>query len=130
MEGEDVHLEANVEGHPKPALIWYHDGVVVVADYSIEVNEDGSLYFPCVENKHSGEYKLVATNSSGKAEREVTLTVLSDSCDGEEDGGSGEINKPVPVDEFGQFVVEKHANGNVEFTKSYEVFHIRLELAI
>ena len=47
--------------------------------------------------------------------------MLSDSCDGEEDGGSNEINGPVPVDEFGQFVADKHANGNKKFRDDYQV---------
>ena len=47
--------------------------------------------------------------------------MLSESCDSEEDGGSGETNGPVPVDEFGhvQFVAEKHANGNKKFRDGY-----------
>ena len=121
MEGEEVRLEAKAEGHPTPALTWYHDGVVVTPDYSMEISEDGSLFIPSVKDRHSGEYKLVATNSSGKAEREVTLTVLSESCNGEENDVSGETNSPVPVDEFGRFVADKHANGNKKFTASYEV---------
>ena len=68
-----------------------------------------------------GEYKLVATNSSGKAEKEITLTVLSESCNGEENGVSGETNSPVSVDEFGQFVADKHANGNKKFKDRYQV---------
>ena len=122
-EGEEVRLQAKVEGHPAPTFGWYHDGVAVRDDFISDINWDTSLSFPCVERQHSGEYKLIAINSSGQAERVVTLTVLPDSCASEEDGGSAESNslRPVPVDAFGQFVTDKHANGNKEFDDSYKV---------
>ena len=121
IEGKGACIEAKVEGHPPPTLAWYHDGEVVVADYSIEINEQGSLFFPGIELKHSGVYKLVATNDSGKAEKEVSVSVMSEGCDSGEDGGSGETNRPVPVSEFGIFVSEHHSHGNKKFRESYEV---------
>ena len=47
--------------------------------------------------------------------------MLSESCDGGEKDGSSEINGPVPVDEFGQFVADKHGNGNKKFRDGYQV---------
>ena len=120
-EGEGVCIEAKVEGHPPPTLVWYHNGEVVVTDYSIEIDEHGSLFFPSIELKHSGVYKVVATNDSGQAEKEITVSVISGGCDGGEGGGPGETNKPVPVSEFGKFVSERHSHGNKKFRESYEV---------
>ena len=66
-------------------------------------------------------YKVIATNTSGKVEKEVTMSVMSEGCDGGEGGGSGETSRPVPVSEFGTFVFEHHAHGNKKFRESYEV---------
>ena len=87
-----------------------------MTDYSIEIDEQGSLFFPSIELKHSGVYKLVASNECGEAEKVVTVSVMSEGCDGGE-----EINQPVPVAEFGAFVSEHHARGNKKFRESYEV---------
>ena len=56
--------------------------------------------------------------------------MLSDSCDGDEDDGSSEINGPVPVDEFGGFVADKHANGNKKFRDDYQVCFITTTIII
>ena len=119
LEGEGVRIEVKVEGHPPPTLVWYHNGEAVVTDYSIEIDEQGSLFFPSIEFKHSGVYKLVATNVYCEVEKMVNVSVMSEGCDGDED--SEEINPPVPVTEFGAFVSEQHAHGNKRFRESYEV---------
>ena len=122
LEGEGVHIEVKIEGDPPTTLVWYHNGEAVMADYSIEIDEQGSLFFPSIEFKHSGVYKVVATNTSGQAEKEVTVGVMSEGCDGGEGGGSGETSRPVPVSEFGAFVSEHHAQGNKKkFRQSFEV---------
>ena len=97
-----------------------------MADYSIKIDEQGSLFFPSIELKHSGVYKVIATNSSGKVEIEVTVSVMSEGCDGGEGGGSGETSRPVPVSEFGTFVCEHHAQGNKKFRERFEVGQIKL----
>ena len=68
-------LRVKVTGVIHPKLVWYHDGVEVVEDYSRELAGDGSLSLPCSETKHSEVYKLVASNPAGKVEREVRLEV-------------------------------------------------------
>ena len=66
----------------------------------------------------SGSYKLVATNTSGQAEKEVSVSVMSEGCEG---GGSEETNRPVSVSEFGVYVAQHHAQGNKMFTQVYQV---------
>ena len=56
-------------GTPGPKLTWYHNGEEVMADYSKELAENGSLTMPSAELKHSGVYQLVAVNPAGRAER-------------------------------------------------------------
>ena len=68
-------FRVRVTGTPKPKLAWYHDGVEVVADYSKELAEDGSLTMPSAEIKHSEVYQLVAENPGGRVQREVRLRV-------------------------------------------------------
>ena len=119
LESEEVRIEAKVEGHPPPTLVWYHNGEVVVTDYSIEIDEQGSLFFPSIEPKHSGVYKVIANNASGQAEKVVTVSVTSEGCDGGEGGGSEETK--IPVADFGTFVSEYHAHGNKRFREIFEV---------
>ena len=129
LEGEGVRIEAKVEGHPPPIFVWYYNGEAVVTDYSIEIDEHGSLFFPSIELNHSGVYKVVATNDSGMAVKEVTVSVMSEGCDGGESGGSGETK--IPVAEFGSFVSEHHAQGNKKFRERFEVsLHVYINLQI
>ena len=64
---------------------------------------------------------MVLTNLSGKAEKEVTVSVIGEGSDGIEGGGSGETNRSVPVSEFGVYVAQHHAQGNKMFTQVYQV---------
>ncbi|XP_064386406.1 uncharacterized protein LOC135334956 isoform X2 [Halichondria panicea] len=116
-EGEEVVIKPKVGGHPPPSLTWYHDGREVTADYATELDQDGGLSFPSVEAKHAGVYKLVASGPSGTAEKELQLIVVSE-------GGKEEVTDevdltPIPVDGFGAYVTEQHANGNKKFASNY-----------
>ena len=121
LEGKEVHIEVNVKGYPPPIIVWYHNEDPIVTESSIEIDKQGCLFFPSIELKHSGVYKVVATNTSGQTEKEVTVSVMSEGCDGGEGDKSREINRPVPVAEFGTFVSEHHALGNAKFTENYQV---------
>ena len=52
LEGEEVVFK--VTGFSQPKMTWYHNREEVVADYSQDVAEDGSLIMPSAELKHSG----------------------------------------------------------------------------
>ena len=119
LEGEGLHIEAKVEGHPPPTLVWYYNEEAVVINCSIEIDEQGSLFFPSIELDHSGVYKVIATNDYGQAMKEVTVGVMSEGCDGGESDGSGDTK--IPVSEFGRFVSEHHAQGNNKFRERFEV---------
>ena len=69
----------------------------------------------------TGFYKLTVTNSSGRAEKEVIVSVVCDGGDGGEGGGSEETNRPVPLSEFGVYVAQHHVQGNKMFTQVYQV---------
>ncbi|XP_064386419.1 uncharacterized protein LOC135334961 isoform X2 [Halichondria panicea] len=117
-EGEEVVIKPKVGGHPPPSLTWYHDGRKVTTDYATELDQDGGLSFPSVEAKHAGVYKLVASGPSGTAEKELQLIVAL------EGGGEEEVTDkvdltPIPVDGFGAYVTEQHANGNKKFASNY-----------
>ena len=61
------------------------------------------------------------TDSCGKEEEDVNVSVMSEGCDGGEGGGSKETKKPVPVSEFGVYVAQHHVQGNMMFTQVYQV---------
>ncbi|XP_064386414.1 uncharacterized protein LOC135334960 isoform X1 [Halichondria panicea] len=116
-EGEEVVIKPKVEGHPPPSITWYHDGRKVTADYATELDQDGGLSFPSVETKHAGVYKLVASGPSVKAETELQLIVVPEG--GEEEVTDEMDLTPIPVDGFGAYVTEQHANGNKKFASNY-----------
>ena len=121
LEGKEVRIEVIVKGNPTPIIVWYHNEEPVVIESSIEIDKQGNLFFPSIEVKHSGVYKIVATNTSGQAEKEISVSVMSEGCEGGEGAMSRETNRPVPVAEFGTFVSEHHAHGNAKFAENYEV---------
>ena len=71
MEGEMVSFKPKVVGSPAPTVAWYFEGSMVVSDYAMEVSEDGSLTFVCVEPKHQGLYKFTVSNRYGSTQGEV-----------------------------------------------------------
>ena len=117
-DGEGVLFQVEVSGAPHPELVWYHDGVRIVADYSMELAEDGSLTMPLAELKHSGMYKLVASNPAGSVEGEVRLVV-------EEEGRKRPAPErklaPVPVNKLGNHVEKNHSRNNKGFDDEYQV---------
>ena len=57
-EGKQATLRVMFSGSPTPTVTWSCNGVAIVPDYATEVGSDGSLFFVCVESKHSGRYGL------------------------------------------------------------------------
>ena len=129
VEGGKVLLSVKVIGSPQPTLTWYHDNTRQGNDYAHEISSDGSLTIITAEMRHSGTYQLVATNSEGTVEKQFSLKVVSE--EGEEPplAATTEVVKstPVPVDGFGQYVSQNHANSNKGFTTPYNVSHLHTE---
>ena len=118
IEGQEVSFKVVVIGYPPPKLQWYHNGEKVAEDYSTELDQNGSLHIPSSEKRHRGVYKLVASNSSGSAEKEVALKVLNEA----EAPPPKDVDlSPVPVMEFGSFVANNHKNSNARFKDMYQV---------
>ena len=116
-------FQVEVTGTPRPKLTWYHNGEEVRADYSKELAEDGSLTMPSAELKHSGVYQLVAVNLAGRVEREVKLSVESDSVETDNVPGCDTVpmHDAIPVAMFGDHVEQRHARSNKPFKDEYGV---------
>ena len=129
VEGERVELHVRVAGTPETKLTWYHDGEEVVADYSKELAEDGTLTLPSAEARHRGVHQLVAENTAGRVEREVELNVIV-----EEKTQEGQVMPPppniefgaVPVAMFGGHVEKNHASVNKGFNEEFQVYTAQL----
>ena len=118
-EGETILFQVVVEGDPPPVLTWYFNGKEVASDYSTELREDGGMIIPSVEPRHAGVYKLVATNDAGSVSKEVSVTVLEDD---QPNPNSPKIEfHPIPVHNFGEYVVQGHAENNKGFNEQFEV---------
>ena len=68
----------------------------------------------------AGMYKLVASGPSGTAEKEIQLIVVPEGGEKEEVTDEMDLT-PIPVDGFGAYVTEQHANGNKKFASNYLV---------
>ena len=79
-----------------------------------ELAEDGSLTIPSTELKHSGLYQVVAVNLPGRVEREVTLSVESESVEADNDPAYDTVPMcdSIPVAVFGDHVEQRHARNN------------------
>ena len=122
VEGEGVMFQVKVTGTPMPKLTWYHNEEVVLADYSRELEEDGTLTFPSAETKHSGMYKLVAENHVGRKEKEVWLFVKEENTQDEVAPAKPATHfSAIPVEVFGSHVEKNHCKNNQGFINEYEV---------
>ena len=128
VEGNKVSLPVKIIGSPQPTLTWYHDNTHLGNDYAHEISSDGSLAIITAEMRHSGTYRLVATNSEGTVEKQFSLKVIN--ADDEEPplATTAEVIKtrPVPVAELGQYVSQNHANSNNGFTTLYKVHNYQV----
>lgn len=125
LEGEAVLFHVKVTGVThQPKLTWYHDGEEVVADYSAELTEDGTLILPSAETKHSGMYKLVAQGPTGRKEREVRLIVRAENAQEiAVDTQNQSVPEPsaIPLAYFANHIKQNHKKNNQTFRDEYEV---------
>ena len=137
VEGQMVVLRVQVSGIPHPSLTWYHGNNPVENDYAHDIAIDGSLTIHSAELKHSGEYRLVATNSAGSTEQQLSLTVGREAVTVTAPPMPTPPARPpraapppspppkwqggLPVPQFGQYVAQNHANTNKGFRTLYNV---------
>ncbi|TRY89362.1 hypothetical protein DNTS_015301 [Danionella cerebrum] len=77
-KGYQCYMTCAVRGSPRPFIAWYHNGISINSDSNYYfTNAFGvcSMYILRVRPEDSGEYKVVAVNSLGKAECSSTLKV-------------------------------------------------------
>ena len=125
VEGEAVLFQAKVTGIPQPKLMQYHNGEEVMADYSRELAEDGTL---TTDVRHSGTYELVAQNpepsreEGGRREREVRLFVeAEDMQQRPATTKPSRRHRAVPVAMFSSHVEQNHMKNNQGFRDEFEV---------
>lgn len=119
LEGEQVVFDPKFHGSPPPSIAWYHNGCMVVSDYSIKLSESGKLTILCAEPCHNGKYRFTVSNSAGSVQGQVTLAVCSEN--GENPLLETVKSCPVEISKFGVHVAELHASNNQGFRKQYHV---------
>ena len=121
IEGEGILFPVSVRGHPKPTITWFFEGHEMTKEHSVEVQQDGSIFISLVQLKHTGHYKLLAKNTIGSIERSFNLFVKLRELRRILTMHNGTILKPVPLDAFGAYVAENHAEDNKGFKSQYTV---------
>lgn len=122
IEGESLLLPVSVKGFPKPIIIWLFEGNEVTKENSVEIQLDGSLFIPVVQLKHTGHYQLVARNSIGTAEKSFNVFVKLRELRRVLTMHDGTLLKPIPLEQFGAYVAENHAQDNKGFKNQYSVY--------
>lgn len=135
VEGGHVVFEGVVTGWPPPTCQWSCNGVSLQSKELAHIGEGGKVSLPVAE---SGMYLFAAVNHLGTAEKTIKVTVTSDSDDDDEDGGGGDgkkdspsisseksgsmrPEKPVPVDQLKDYVVQLLTNNSDGFHCQYKV---------
>ncbi|KAL0191571.1 hypothetical protein M9458_014269, partial [Cirrhinus mrigala] len=75
-QGYQLYMTCAVRGFPTPHVAWYLNNVCINSNNNYYItNAYGvcSMYIIRVGPEHSGEYKVVAVNSFGKAECSTKL---------------------------------------------------------
>ena len=123
IEGKAVYLIIKIDGELQSRVNWYHNGEPIEEDYAHEIEADGSLVLPSVEQGHSGIYKVVVSNEHGSVQREVKLVVREELGKMESGVGVSEIvyTRPIPVSHFVKYVAELHINVNQSFKDLFQV---------
>ena len=121
VEGSRVEFPVKVTGLPTPTLTWYHDNNRLNDDSDCYEISNGNLTIFKIEANHSGTYCLVANNSEGTVENQLTLKVMTETISDEKPDSTVTVYRPVPVTEFGQYVSQNHASANTGFSNLFKV---------
>lgn len=76
MEGTNVKIQCNVEGHPTPTIIWKLNDSMICEQGVMKAMNNGSLFISSVATEHSGIYTCTAVNSHGSARAHFHLQVI------------------------------------------------------
>lgn len=125
VEGNKVLLPVNIIGLPQPTFTWYHDNTCLGDDNAHEISNNGSLTIMTAKIKDSGTYRLMASNSEGTVEKQLSLKVVTERYLNFPLAVPAKTTKtkPVSVDELGHYVSHNHANANKGFKMLYNVSH-------
>ncbi|KAH7978763.1 hypothetical protein HPB49_006680 [Dermacentor silvarum] len=78
--GDEISLICQAEGHPKPAIYWEHNDVLI-SDRNTSLDQryifvaGGELKIPVAESRDAGAYRCKAENQAGWDTRTATVTV-------------------------------------------------------
>ncbi|XP_030621020.1 hemicentin-1 [Chanos chanos] len=73
-----VIIPCSAKGSPRPRVRWFKNGLEILtgqSEHGVSIEQDGSLVIGSASASHSGDYKCVAANEAGSAERKTRLKV-------------------------------------------------------
>lgn len=76
VEGSTVNLPCDVTGDPKPAILWYKDGIELISDDTHQIESDGSITLKHVKESDEGEFICKAVNIIGSSDQVIKVSVI------------------------------------------------------
>ncbi len=123
-EGDEITLQVDFKGVPKPSITWFFNGIRLDDDTSTgepEVTDEGFLHIPQVSRDHAGTYDFIVSNSVGSVEGCTKLIVYLKERAERKIENTKIFSKPVDMDIFGEYVAKNHKNGDSGFVEEFEV---------
>uniref|UniRef100_A0AAR2JT67 Protein tyrosine kinase 7a n=1 Tax=Pygocentrus nattereri TaxID=42514 RepID=A0AAR2JT67_PYGNA len=76
-----VTLRCDIDGHPRPTIRWYRDGVLLAEKNRKINNKERTLMFPSTSPDDNGFYYCCAKNAAGQvcSSRNFTVTIIDES---------------------------------------------------
>ena len=120
--GEYLIFYVNVSSPTPFTITWFHNDQNVIADSTIEVRSEGTLSIPCVEDKHTGVYRMVVSNSYGSSSCELKLTLTEDESSSADGCMSASTDcEPIVVSSFEEYIASHHSKNNEAFHMQFMV---------
>ncbi|KAF8382632.1 ttn-1 [Pristionchus pacificus] len=87
-EGERLDVTSDINGQPRPEIVWYKDARPLSSDGRISLKQDGvtySLTIDDVTTRDAGKYSITAENEKGKVQEDFDVEVIKKKAEKKEE---------------------------------------------
>lgn len=124
-EGEEVNLRVSFTGIPHPTVTWFFNGKRMEVDSKdgTEHRNNGSIFIASAEEKHTGIYDFIVSNSVSSVEGCTNLVVFAKEKHQTDCGKNRSIvdSNTIKKKKFGEHISAFHTLNNSGFIEEYQV---------